>query len=497
MSLTMATLDSVQLLSEAAFGCVHLASILSKDEKTAGQFREAFCRQYKLLAPFSKTDTVAVPTTGLRTVESLKPKYHCLSCAEVCLGSKRAEHTAATGHAFYLESRNRFVFCEKCVDFVYDHTLDRLRGPSGKFEAIDGRSIWAEDTVSEVYVKNNAYKNPCAIRGARGVWNMGQTCYQASILQAMLHDPSLTAYFLGGGHDVHTCMIKDCLACATAEVFMEFNSADKTEAVSAAVLLHHGWQKSKEMRGYRQQDAHEYFQFLVNELHSSTPGHVESYDKPCNCFFHQMFYGELRSSVMCHKCGQTTNTHDPMADLSLDVQQQHKKRKLGRSTSSTTGTLLGCLDSFTAAEDLHADASYHCEKCGNTPQRASKRLQIRKLPVMLCMQLKRYEHSSNSSEKMNGHIDFPLSVNMLPYTVRKDNLPVDMSNYMYDLSTVIVHKGTMDSGHYYAYTRIDNDKWVLMDDNKVTIAGVAEVLRQDAYLLFYSARHLRPEKGKK
>ncbi|KAJ5505340.1 Peptidase C19 ubiquitin carboxyl-terminal hydrolase 2 [Penicillium expansum] len=476
----MATLDSVQLLSEAAFGCVHLAAILSKDEKTAGQFREEFSRQYKLLAPFSKTDTVAAPTTGLRTVESLKPKYHCLSCAEVCLGSKRAEHTAATGHAFYLESRNRFVFCEKCVDFIYDHTLDRLRGPSGKFEAIDGRSIWAEDSASKVYVKNNAYKKPMQ-------YPWSSWCLEHG----------LTAYFLGGGHDVHTCTIKECLACATAEVFMEFNSADKTEAVSAAVLLHHGWQKSKEMRGYRQQDAHEYFQFLVNELHSSTPGHVESYDKPCNCFFHQMFYGELRSSVMCHKCGQTTNTHDPMADLSLDVQLQHKKRKLGRSTSSTTGTLLGCLDSFTAAEDLHADAAYHCEKCGNTPQRASKRLQIRKLPVMLCMQLKRYEHSSNSSEKMNGHIDFPLSVNMLPYTVKKDNLPVDMSNYMYDLSTVIVHQGTMDSGHYYAYTRIDNDKWVLMDDNKVTIAGVAEVLRQDAYLLFYSARNLRAEKGKK
>jgi ubiquitin carboxyl-terminal hydrolase 22/27/51 len=59
---------------------------------------------------------------------------------------------------------------------------------------------------------------------------------------------------------------------------------------------------------------------------------------------------------------------------------------------------------------------------------------------------------------MNGHIDFPLSVNMLPYTVRKDSLPVDMSNYIYDLSTVIVHQGTMDSGHYYAYTRIENDK---------------------------------------
>lgn len=41
-----------------------------------------------------------------------------------------------------LESRNRFVFCERCVDFIYDHTLDRLRGPSGKFEAIgESRAI--------------------------------------------------------------------------------------------------------------------------------------------------------------------------------------------------------------------------------------------------------------------------------------------------------------------------------------------------------------------
>jgi ubiquitin C-terminal hydrolase len=59
---------------------------------------------------------------------------------------------------------------------------------------------------------------------------------------------------------------------------------------------------------------------------------------------------------------------------------------------------------------------------------------------------------------MNGHIDFPLTLNMLPYTVKKDNPPVDMSEYMYDLSTVVVHQGTMDTGHYTAYTRIGGDQ---------------------------------------
>lgn len=47
---------------------------------------------------------------------------------------------------------------------------------------------------------------------------------------------------------------------------------------------------------------------------------------------------------------------------------------------------------------------------------------------------------------------------MLPYTVKKDKERVDTSKYIYDLSTVIVHQGTMDSGHYFAYTRLGGDK---------------------------------------
>lgn len=59
---------------------------------------------------------------------------------------------------------------------------------------------------------------------------------------------------------------------------------------------------------------------------------------------------------------------------------------------------------------------------------------------------------------MHGHIDFPITLNMLPYTVKKDKERVDTSKYIYDLSTVIVHQGSMDSGHYYAYTRVHGDK---------------------------------------
>ncbi|KAI4134936.1 MAG: hypothetical protein LQ347_001093, partial [Umbilicaria vellea] len=56
---------------------------------------------------------------------------------------------------------------------------------------------------------------------------------------------------------------------------------------------------------------------------------------------------------------------------------------------------------------------------------------------------------------------------------------------------VIVHLGKMDAGHYICYCRRD-EQWVRFDDNKVTLATEAHVLRADAYLLFYMIRALGP-----
>lgn len=55
---------------------------------------------YESLAPYTKPEAPAVQTTGLRTVASLKPKYHCLTCSEVCLNTERKAHTKKTGHVF-------------------------------------------------------------------------------------------------------------------------------------------------------------------------------------------------------------------------------------------------------------------------------------------------------------------------------------------------------------------------------------------------------------
>ena len=65
----------------------------------------------------------------------------------------------------------------------------------------------------------------------------------------------------------------------------------------------------------------------------------------------------------------------------------------------------------------------------------------------------RYEHTFSVSEKVEGRIDFPLSINMLPYTTKSQNKDVDKSMFIYDLSSVVVHKGKLDAGHYFAFCR--------------------------------------------
>jgi hypothetical protein len=64
------------------------------------------------------------------------------------------------------------------------------------------------------------------------------------------------------------------------------------------------------------------------------------------------------------------------------------------------------------------------------------------------------------------------------------------SSSVYDLIGVLVHAGSsMNSGHYYSYVKAQNGFWFEMDDESVTSVSEKTVLRQKAYLLFYSLRN--------
>ncbi|GAQ45247.1 hypothetical protein AtubIFM54640_011431 [Aspergillus tubingensis] len=484
----MASVLSISLLSEAEYGCEHLATLMGQDVSTAEQFKNAFIKAHNSLGHLQRSMDSSKQNGRLKSKDFLKPKYTCLTCGETMPMGGRKAHTEKTSHQFYMDSRARTVYCQACGDFVYDHGLERLRCSTTESALqVAKKRRFSDSSADELYIRSNASKRPCAKQGVRGLFNLGQTCYLNVILQTLLHDPILNTYFLGNGHQPHDCTASDCVGCAVAEAFADFNSSDKPEGFAALNLLLASWRASSTLAGYQQQDAHEYYQFLVDKLHLSTENHREGHEKGCPCFFHKTFYGKLRSSVTCDKCGNVTRTDDPMVDLSLDVQVQAKKRAMGGTGLSSTPTLSGCLESYTSPEKLMAGV-YNCSHCGGTPQKATKQLRIRKLPAILCMQLKRFEHTFSVSEKLEGKIDFPLSINMLPYTTCPQ-AKVDRSRFVYDLSSAVVHQGKLDAGHYYVYCR-QGDDWVLFNDDKVTAVTEAEVLNADAYLLFYNLRSL-------
>lgn len=276
-------------------------------------------------------------------------------------------------------------------------------------------------------------------------------------------------------------------------------------------MLQSSWRGGGSLAGYQQQDAHEYLQFILNSLHSANidPDEKEQKAEDCDCIIHRTFCGVLQSAVTCTKCKNVTTARDPFMDLSLDVRQPGLKKKLtltaGKDKSAPPSppvALLECLDRFTAPETLPA-ADYTCTRCASA-QQAIKRLSLARLPPVLPVHLKRFSHSkkNGASVKLDTRVRFPMAVDLGPYLTvppeagkkdpaageeaGKDDPPVKP---IYELSSVIVHKGKMDSGHYISYSRV-YDEWFMFDDSKVVLVEENEVLGSEAYMLFYVIKEI-------
>ena len=315
------------------------------------------------------------------------------------------QHTDGLPQA--VESENGFILCHDCRDFVYDPTFEELRSGNSKkrkhsaLQADDKRLVFAHTSTT-----------PCAATGLRGLYNMGQTCFMSVILQSLIHNPLVRAYYLSEGHKSSECEREACTSCALDDIFTDFYGQEKHEGYGAVHMLQGCWKGGGGLAGYSQQDAHEYLGFILNSLHTANTedeeedGTVSSKEresgKDCDCMIHQTFGGQLQSTVTCTNCHNTTTALDPFMDLSLDIKNSAvtitKKKKLPLTNSTATikevlpVNLTECLDRFTSAETLSSD-SYHCRNCDSS-QEAKKRLRLSRLPPVVPVHLKRFSHLS-------------------------------------------------------------------------------------------------------
>jgi ubiquitin C-terminal hydrolase len=131
---------------------------------------------------------------------------------------------------------------------------------------------------------------------------------------------------------------------------------------------------------------------------------------------------------------------------------------------------------FTKRETLGKGNEWMCDGCKKKVV-ATKQMTISTPPAVLVLHLKRVSFM-NAFSKVKKHISFDKNL-VLPCSHPKRKVP-------YELFGVVVHTGgSVSSGHYIALVRSANGQWLQMNDESVSHISAPDILKQQAYILFY------------
>ena len=76
--------------------------------------------------------------------------------------------------------------------------------------------------------------------------------------------------------------------------------------------------------------------------------------------------------------------------------------------------------------------------------------------------------------KINDSFEYPEVLNLRKYLSESNN------DELFSLHSVVVHKGSINSGHYYSFIRPTlNDSWIKFNDEMVFPASKAEVFENN------------------
>jgi len=150
---------------------------------------------------------------------------------------------------------------------------------------------------------------------------------------------------------------------------------------------------------------------------------------------------------------------------------------------------------FVEEERLGPDDAWYCNRC-KCHKEAWKKLEFHKTPPVLVLQLKRFQYTRWSRERLSTPVTFPLEgLDLAPYCTSSSQAGPDPQPTVYDLAALSKHIGSLGGGHYVAYCRSSQDgEWYSFDDNSVRRANAEEVEadKVGAYVLFYVRRDYRP-----
>ena len=372
-----------------------------------------------------------------------------------------------------------------------------------------------------------------------GLVNFGVTCYMNATLQCLSATAPLSLFFRD---DAFRSFVQKENWKGSRGLMPEF----------FAIVIRSLWKgdvaaiRPSSFRGFcsrlnqewgidRQQDAKEFFDFLIDVLHedlntnwSRSPLRSLTTEEEAmrerlpkfsvsktewsrylhreQSYLTNLFGGQHASRLRCMTCNFTSTTYEAFYSISVEIPR------------SGTGDIRDCLRHYCAEERLDGDEVWKCPRC-KKEREATKQITITRAPQFLVVHFKRFSASlTESARKVRTPVDFPLhGLDLEPYMLpplsaeeadligRKygsDQLKPDPSMsppQIYDAYAVMRHIGTtMTSGHYVALVKDQARQcWRQFNDARVDdfeparLREGAKLQNEQAYIVFFQRAPLR------
>ncbi|NWS25084.1 UBP40 hydrolase, partial [Polioptila caerulea] len=283
-----------------------------------------------------------------------------------------------------------------------------------------------------------------------GIKNQGGTCYLNSLLQTLLFTPefrealfSLGPEELGALDDSRKPDAKvRIIPLQLQRLFAQLLLLDQQAASTSDLTESFGWSSHEEMR---QHDVQELNRILFSALETSLVG-TSGHD-----LINRLYHGIVVNQIVCKECKNVSERQEDFLDLTVAVK-------------GVAGLEEALWNMYVEEEYFENDNLYRCGACDKLVE-ASKSAKLRKLPPFLTISLLRFNFDFEKCEryKETSCYTFPLQINLRPFCEQTE---MDDSEYMYELFSVIIHKGGCYGGHYHVYIR-DVDElgnWQLQEE---------------------------------
>jgi ubiquitin carboxyl-terminal hydrolase 8 len=360
-----------------------------------------------------------------------------------------------------------------------------------------------------------------------GLTNFGVTCYMNATLQCLSATVPLSQFFTDRLYEGYVQQNWKGSSGIMPKFYANLIQAlwnDDCEGIKPTSFRRFCGRMNQEWVIDRQQDAKEFFDFLVDCLHEdlnvnwertqlralteqeeeqrermqivkASPIEWQRFEHRDRSFISSLFAGQHASRLRCLTCGKTSTTYEAFYSISIEIPR------------SGQGNIYDCLRSYTQEEKLQEQ--WRCPHC-KCEREATKQIILTRLPQFLVIHFKRFAASKfERAKKIHTPIDFPVQgLNMDDFVISRAKPTPDHEGkydmattppFEYDAYGVLRHLGnSLDGGHYVSivkdpgrgcWRKFDDERHADIDPTRLSPRD--RLQSAEAYIVFFQRASLR------